>query len=196
MFARRHRRRIPGPGANRGTSMLEILITIVILTFGMLGLAGLQAKSHTAELESYQRGQALILLQDMVSRMQQTSAAVGAPNPAANYVTATPLGTGATDLADCSTGATQAAIDQCEWSKAIKGSTETKTASGTTTNQGAMINGRGCVHAAGANAYLISVVWQGLNATAVPATACGSGLYDSESTRRAVSAFFQAANLN
>ncbi len=191
MFPGKHSRRFPAPGANRGTSMLEILITIVILTFGMLGLAALQARAHTAELESYQRGQALILLQDMVSRMDANRTA------AANYVTASALGTDATDLTDCTTGATRAAIDQCEWSKAIKGSSETKTVSGTTTNQGAMINGRGCVQAIAGitNAYMISVIWQGLNPTAAPASTCGSGLYDSEPTRRAVNAVFQVADL-
>ncbi|MFH1603933.1 MAG: prepilin-type N-terminal cleavage/methylation domain-containing protein, partial [Pseudomonadota bacterium] len=39
----------------RGTTMLEVLVTIVILAFGMLGLAGMQSKIFTAEMESYQR---------------------------------------------------------------------------------------------------------------------------------------------
>jgi len=157
--------------------MLEVLVTILILTVGMLGLAALQGKAHTSELESYQRGQALILLQDISSRMENNTGA------AASYVTAASgLGTGATDAAVCTTLATRAAIDLCEWSKALKGSSEKKG----TTKQGAMIDGRGCVATSGTNAYLISVVWQGLNTTAAPATACGKDLYDSETTRRAV----------
>ena len=50
-------------------SMLEILVTILILAVGMLGLAALQGQAHTSELESYQRAQALILLNDMVEQM-------------------------------------------------------------------------------------------------------------------------------
>ena len=163
---------------SRGTSMLEILVTLLILAIGMLGLAALQGQAHTSELESYQRGQALVLLQDITSRME------GNIGDAANYV-AGPLGTGASDASDCTTLASRAATDLCEWSKALKGSSETK--GGTTTKQGAMIDGRGCVATtAVANIYQISVVWQGLNATVVPATTCGQNSYDSEATRRAV----------
>ena len=178
---------VAAPAQSRGTSMLEILITILILSVGMLGLAALQGKAHTSELESYQRGQALVLLQDINSRME------GNMNDAANYVT-TGVGTGAIDAADCTTSGTRAAIDLCEWSKALKGSSETK--GGSTTKQGAMIDGRGCVTATGTSVYLISVVWQGLDATAAPATACGQNLYDSEATRRAVSMPFLVPDLS
>jgi type IV pilus assembly protein PilV len=178
---------VAAPAQSCGTSMLEILITILILSVGMLGLAALQGKAHTSELESYQRGQALVLLQDINSRME------GNMSDAANYVTAG-VGTGATDAADCTTLATRAAIDLCEWSKALKGSSETK--GGSTIKQGAMIDGRGCVAATGTNVYLLSVVWQGLDATAAPATACGKNLYDSEATRRAVTMTFLVPDLS
>ena len=158
--------------------MLEVLITILILAIGMLGLAALQGLAHTSELESYQRGQALVLLQDISGRMESNM-----PN-AASYVT-TAVGTGVTDASDCTALTTRAATDLCEWSKTLKGSSEIK--GGSTTKQGAMIDGRGCVATtATANTYLVSVVWQGLNATSIPATTCGQNSYDSETTRRAV----------
>jgi len=170
----------------RGTSMLEVLVTILILAIGMLGLAALQGQAHTSELESYQRGQALVLLQDISSRME------GNINNAASYVTGA-LGTGATDASDCTSLGTRAATDLCEWSKALKGSSETKSGA----KQGAMIDGRGCVQTTGvADTYLISVVWQGLNATATPATTCGQNSYDSETTRRAVTTLIRIPNLS
>ena len=49
-----------------GFSMLEVLVSIVIVAVGLLGMAGLSARSTTAEYEAYQRAQALILLSDMV----------------------------------------------------------------------------------------------------------------------------------
>ncbi len=178
----------PLPVRSSGTSMLEILVTLLILAVGMLGLAALQGQAHTAELESYQRGQALVLLQDITSRMEANL------SNAANYVT-TPIGTGVTDTADCTTAGSRAAIDLCEWSKALKGSSETK--GGSTTKAGAMIDGRGCVAATTtANVYLVSVVWQGINKTAVPATPCGSGSYDSENTRRAVTNMVRVPDLS
>ena len=126
--------RSAAPARNRGSSMLEILVTMLILAIGMLGLASLQGHAHTAELESYQRAQALVLLQDISSRMD------GNITNAAGYVT-TGVGTGATDASDCTTLASRAATDLCEWSKALKGSSETK--GGSTVKQGAMIDGRG-----------------------------------------------------
>ena len=71
-----------------GFTMIEVLITFVILLVGLLGLIGLQARSQQAELESYQRGQALVLLQDMVDRMNANR--TDAKN--LNYVTTTPIG--------------------------------------------------------------------------------------------------------
>src|SRR5258705_2190672 len=57
------------PRAARGFTMLEVLVAIVITVFGLLGLIGVQAIAHQAELESYQRAQALIMLNDIVERI-------------------------------------------------------------------------------------------------------------------------------
>jgi type IV pilus assembly protein PilV len=174
------------PKPQQGFTLLEVLVSLVILVFGLLGLIGMQAYTQVATFESYQRGQALVLLQDISGRME------GNINNAASYVTGA-LGTGATDASDCTSLGTRAAIDLCEWSKALKGSSETKSGA----KQGAMIDGRGCVQTtAVADTYMISVVWQGLNATAIPATTCGQNSYDSEATRRAVTTLIRIPNLS
>jgi type IV pilus assembly protein PilV len=111
---------------------------------------------------------------------------------AASYV-AGPLGTGVTDAANCTSAGTRAQIDLCEWSTALKGSSETKGGN----KAGAMISGRGCVATtAVANTYMISVVWQGMNSTATPASTCGQGLYDSEASRRVVTMTVQIPDLS
>src|SRR4026209_1446790 len=51
-----------------GFSLVEILVTLVIVMIGLLGLAGVQMRAHQAEMESYQRAQALVLVADMVDR--------------------------------------------------------------------------------------------------------------------------------
>ena len=62
--------RFQGPGHHQhGLTMLEVLITIIIVSLGLLGLAGLQARVQVAELEAYQRTQAIVLLQEMVDRI-------------------------------------------------------------------------------------------------------------------------------
>ena len=53
----------------RGISLIEVLITMVILAIGLLGLVGLQGRLQVLQMESYQRAQALMLLQDMSSRI-------------------------------------------------------------------------------------------------------------------------------
>jgi type IV pilus assembly protein PilV len=178
-----------GAHDSSGMSMIEVLVTIVIITFGLLGLAALQGKAHVAEMESYQRGQALILLQDMVNRIENNMSNVS------SYKTTSPRGTGFSDSTNCNpTDVTRADADLCEWSKSIKGSAETQSGA----SQGAMINGRGCVEEiTTGQVYLIAVVWQGNNRTKAPdTTTCGSGSYDSEDTRRAVTAVVRKVDLS
>lgn len=172
-----------GRGSQRGFTMLESLITIVILVIGILGLAGLQSRLQAAEMESYQRSQALILLDDMAARLNANR------GDAASYVTgATPLGTGDGLDPDCSAVAVGAPRDRCEWSNALKGSTETEGAGGAAI--GVMIGARGCVTAvAGAvpAAYQIVVAWQGVSPLVAPAFACGDDdAYGGATYRRAI----------
>jgi type IV pilus assembly protein PilV len=174
--------------AMSGISLIEVLVSIVIVSFGMLGLAALQGRAISAELEAYQRGQALILLHDMVNRIESN------PVNANSYVTAagTSLGTGGT-VTDCSTQTTRAAIDTCEWSNLLLGISEKEN----TKSLGAMINARGCVEATGTvREYRVAVVWQGMGTTAAPVnTTCGQNLYDSEASRRAVTSTLHIPDL-
>jgi type IV pilus assembly protein PilV len=101
-----------------GVSMLEVLIAIVLLAIGLLGVAQLQFRTQTAELEAYQRTQAIVLLQDMVDRINANR------KNAADYVTAAPLGTAG--AIDCTAPATLAQKDQCEWHAALLGRNETR----------------------------------------------------------------------
>jgi type IV pilus assembly protein PilV len=151
--------------------MIEVLVTIFILAIGLLGLAGLQSRMQVAESESYQRAQALIVLNDMASRMMANQAA------AADYVTTagTPTGTGVTCPAT-SPGSTRQEKDVSEWCNALQGSGEK---SGTS-NVGAMVGARGCVEDLGGGEYLVTVAWQGMVPLSAPpdAVACGADQYD------------------
>ena len=173
-----------------GFLLLEVLITIVILAFGLLGLAGLQAKIQTSETESYQRTQALLLLQDMVNRVSANRIY------AAAYVTANPLGSGDDQPTSCS-GLTGVARDQCEWSHGLKGAAEKQ--SGTGAALGAMLGARGCVEqVAGSDppVYRVAVAWQGMTQLSTSGLACGQNLYGAEGYRRAIAGFVPVANLN
>jgi type IV pilus assembly protein PilV len=157
--------------AQRGTTMLEVLVTIVILAFGLLGLVGLQSRLQVSEMEAYQRAQALILLENMADRIAVNRQAAN------SYVTGTdtPLGTGNTCTLNGSS--TLQEKSSCEWNNALQGAAER---SGTS-SVGALIGGRGCIEALPNNAYLITVAWQGNGPVARPANdalLCGKNAYD------------------
>ncbi len=53
-----------------GFTLIEILVTVVILAVGLLGLAGLQATSLKYNSTAYQRSQATSLAYDIIDRMR------------------------------------------------------------------------------------------------------------------------------
>src|SRR6185312_14583430 len=95
-----------------GYLMIEVLITVFILAIGLLGVVGLQARAEQAETDSYERTQALILLQDMADRISanRTVAFDTTASPLPYGVApSAPLGTGSSK--DCSSPSTTADID-------------------------------------------------------------------------------------
>src|ERR1700682_6285694 len=91
-------RQFPRP-VQYGFALLEVLGTVGILAFGMLGLVGLQSKIAVAEVESFQRAQAILLLSDMAERISANRWQAG------TYVSTSPVGTGDSQAAafDCTT---------------------------------------------------------------------------------------------
>ena len=158
--------------AQRGFTLVEVLVTMVILAIGLLGLVGLQARVQVLQVESYQRAQALMLLNDMAGRIANNR------NHAADYVTSTPLGTGVSDCSSFGT-TTRQLSDASDWCSALQGAAET---SGGGSNVGAMVGGRGCVDDLGGGAFLVTVAWQGLIPITAPpgGVACGQGDYDGD----------------
>ena len=176
------------PSRQSGAGMIEVLVTLVILLVGLLGLAGLQLHAQRSEVESYQRVQALVLLQDMVGRINANRL------NAASYVADVGTGDAQPAATDCAALTTIPARDLCEWSNALKGAGEQ--AAGVAA--GAMAGGRGCVaYNAASSVAIVSVAWQGLGDTATPSPGltCGSGQYGTETKRRVVSVPIRFADL-
>jgi len=179
----------------RGTSLLEVLITVVIVSTGLLGLAGMQSRMQISQVESYQRSQALVLLDDMANRIAANRHA------AAGYLTdaTQPLGVGIT-CPTTGSGATRQAIDSAQWCSSLQGAAETLGGA----NAGAMIGGRGCIESISANEYLVVVAWQGQAPISAPpaGVTCAAGLYDdgvkcvSDRCRRVVTTVVRMASLN
>ncbi|MGQ0579654.1 MAG: type IV pilus modification protein PilV [Betaproteobacteria bacterium] len=198
---------------SRGFSMLEILVTIVIVMIGLLGLAGLETRAHTAELESYQRVQAIILVDKMVEAIRSnrrtancfniTSAATGGPYVGAagadhnGPISCAASVTAENDLADSTLA---------EWDAALLGASEEKGGA----QIGAMLGGRGCISydtttelidpatggvISGTGLYTVAVAWQGLVDDIVPAINCANGQYGTEQKRRVVFMAFRLGSI-
>jgi type IV pilus assembly protein PilV len=162
-------------------ALIEVLVAMLIVAFGALGFVGLQARTTVTNLEGYQRAQALVLLNDIAQRMNANRPA------AASYVVAN---IGVNDPGACPANPL-AARDLCEWSNLIRGAAVEESGN----KVGAVQAARGCIEALGGGRYLVSVVWQGVQATAPSALACGNGAYSAENLRRGVSSVLQIANL-
>ncbi len=151
-----------GHSQERGVGLIEVLISILVIAIGLLGLAALQGKAQKAEMESYQRSQALILLQDMASRLRANR------GERTSYVT-----TGCAATCSAVPASPTVARDLCEWANGLAGSAEKLGGQ----SVGAMLGGCGCITESSGE-FVVSVAWQGLAAVGAPATdnTCGSGI--------------------
>lgn len=176
-----------GRAGQRGVTMLEVLITIVILAFALLGLAGLQGRMQVAEVEAYQRAQAIALMREMADRIRANPRNSMDYVPAALGTTTRGTGVAAQDCSALPGTPTQADIDLCEWNNALLGSAEKSGGA----DLGAMIGARGCITntvATMPREFVVSVAWQGLASTAQPPASrtCGQNSYGDETMRRVV----------
>ncbi len=159
--------------------MIEVLIAMLVLTIGLLGLVGLQVVAQRAELESYQRAQAMVLMNDVVDRISSnrkaatcyaitTSSSTGTP-----YIGATGSGVYATSGFSCPSLATnpnaqaRAQLDLKLIEEMMLGAGEVTSGN----RVGAMLGARACIGFDSASqSYTVAIAWQGLSKTFSPAT--------------------------
>jgi type IV pilus assembly protein PilV len=196
-----------------GFTLLEVLVSLVIILLGLLGLAGLVIRSNQTEMESYQRVQAVALVQDMADRINSNRKVAQCYS---NGTTGITLGTGASAPATCTAGDAQqnarANADLATWNILLLGSAETSTTGVDCTATpascvGAMIGARACVNydattevagLAGTGVYTVSVVWQGLALTAASDNTCFKTAlpYGDDKLRRVVTSTVRIAWLS
>lgn len=187
-----------------GISLIEVLVSMLIVAFGVLGLAALQARAMNSEFESYQRSQAVILADDMVERIRMNRTAMGSFKNISNSTDGSgylgTAGSGSYTL-DCSAPG-QAVADLCAWNGLLQGAAQKNSSNASI---GAMIGARGCITydpttevtgVPDSGLFTVTVVWQGGQDTVVPSANCGNGLYGTETKRRAVSMSFRLGRLS
>jgi type IV pilus assembly protein PilV len=179
----------------RGFTLIEVLVTLVVLMFGLLGIAGLMAKGQRASFEAFQRQQALALAGDMAERILSNR------QQGANYAAAAPLITPignnySTDYNDllrnnivnclqaaCNNSSDLQKYDIAVWEGQLLGNGETLATTGNTV--GGLLNANACIvelsstiatcpaaPAPAGNTFSrmlrISVAWQGADDTGDP----------------------------
>ena len=159
-----------------GFTLIEVLVTFLIISIGLLGLAALQTSTVNDQFEAYQRIQITTLLDDMATRIRTN------PDEAKKLLytlESNPI-YGGSILGPC-TATPGAARDLCVWNDLLAGAAATNGAAA------APLNARGCLTkveqgtAEGKSLIRIAVAWQGITESAVPGDGCGEGLYGAES---------------
>ena len=187
----------PAKARQRGLTLIEVLVTLTILSIGLLGVAGLQGMAKRSTHQAYQRTLATQLVDGVIERIRANPTAV------ASYHTGTgsPLGgeEASQPSPDCSgvnacTDTQLAAYDLWAWGQLIDGTAVTRVVDGTTINTGGLVSPRGCIvfaaDAGKTNTGQISIMlsWQGLteisDAVEAGGTVCGSGGANSNTLRR------------
>jgi type IV pilus assembly protein PilV len=162
----------------RGVGMVEVLVTLVIISVGFLNMAALQTIAKRSNFDAVQRTTAVMLAHDIVERMR------GNPGVLSNYLTnGIGNGTRTTPARDCGAGVActplqLAVYDLYEWEQAIDGVSESRTIAGTPTQTGGLVNPMACITGpalGGPGIYTITLVWRGLAELAnTSGSACGA----------------------
>jgi type IV pilus assembly protein PilV len=76
----------------RGLTLVEVLVTVIVLAFGLLGLAGLQVVGLKNNTSAYHRTQATFLSYDIIDRLHANAVAAEAGNYDVAFGSSAPAG--------------------------------------------------------------------------------------------------------
>ena len=187
-----------------GFNMLEILFSLLIVTTGLLGLAGTQVIAQRAEQESYQRAQAMVLMTDIVDRINTNRKAAICYNITTDAINGTGyLGTTGSgkynissyscpSLATNPAAVSRAQLDLQFIDQMVLGTSEKISGNAV----GAMLGARTCIgFDTASQSYTVAIAWQGTTSTFSPASwptgpavakNCALNLYGADTQRRVV----------
>ncbi len=112
---------VPSPRVQRGVSMIEVLVAVLIFTIGLIGLGGLLITATKSNVSAYFRTQVTFLANNMADRMRANPLGLWNDNyNSTNY----PI-TGTVPVCDATAGCTPAQVatrDQIVWSQQLTAS--------------------------------------------------------------------------
>lgn len=149
-----------------GVSLIEVLVSLVILSLGVLAVVGLQLVSKRNNADAGQRTIAAQLAYDMAEKMRANATSATLPSyligtdslPAgARYDGASGAPAACTASAPC-TPAARVTRDIFDWEQALEGAAEG--------GAGGLVSPLGCIRQAtndggGDGIYMITIVWRG-----------------------------------
>ena len=162
-----------------GVGLIEVLISMLVISIGFLNIAGLQTAAKKSNFEAIQRTSATILARDIVEKMRANPISLNSYlSSSVGGATLNQPGTTCTLVAKCNS-LQLATYDMWLWEDAMDGASESRDIDGVNTETGGMADPTGCITgpvAGGAGVYTISIVWRGLSElTNVSAITCGVG---------------------
>lgn len=146
-----------------GVALIEILISLLILSVGVIGLSNVQINAKRVAQEALQRTKGASLASDMLERIRAN------PKGFANYHGAeVGRSSATTEPADCRlvacAPADVAARDLWEWEQALDGADETRVADDLTRQVGGLYLPYGCVvtdFGGQAGRVQVTIAWEG-----------------------------------
>lgn len=130
-----------------GFSLIEVLVTMVVLSIGLLGIAGMQASGLRNNHAAYTKTQATNLAMDMAERIRAN------PQGQANYVgfdsTEAPSNPGCINSVSGCTAEQLATYDMFEWSQPLNADPKP-----------ILPAGRGIVTQADDDTFIVTILWR------------------------------------
>jgi len=144
---------------SRGFTLLEILIAVVVLSIGLLGIAGLQALGQRSNHSAYLRSQATALAYDMIDRMRANKAGIKGGDYNAVDTTANTYTNPGCDSSTCDSSQ-MAQYDMYDWQQELSNQLPT---------------GNGTVQGAGTGSdFTVTVMWDD-DRNGSTSLVCGTG---------------------
>lgn len=165
--------------ANKGVALIEVAIAILVISIGVLGLAGMQLSAKRAGFEAVQRTNASGLAMDILERMRANPSALDSYKKiGAASLGGGSLGTPANECAGttCS-DAEMVTLDLWQWEQALDGLAETRGGNAV----GGLLNPTGCIDVDSGDVQ-VTIAWQGFETLSDPDSTnlCGDGKYDGD----------------
>ncbi len=169
------------PCRSTGFTLIEVLVTFLIVGIGLLGLAALQTSTVNEQFEAYQRVQVTSMLDDMAQRIRANPAAA----KTGSYTGAVSNAYGQQPVGVCAL-TPGASRDLCEWNRILAGAAATDGLTAQPLRAGGCIDMLSLSGANGETTIRVAVAWQGMTASIAPGDDCGMENYGENDAFRRV----------